>query len=107
MRSVAVLAFALALGGCTSMQWAKDNVSSEELRRDQAECRMAAQREASARYWFYRPVEPFFVGGPGGAMVWPSGSVVDPYAYQMLEEYRLADFCMEAKGYKLVPAPKK
>jgi hypothetical protein len=102
-----VISLALALGACTPMQWTRENISSDELRRDQAECQQAAQREASARYWFYRPVEPVFVHGPGGAMVWPGGSVVDPYGYQMLEESRLADFCMESKGYKLVPSAKK
>jgi len=102
MRCI-VVSLALALGACTSMQWAKEDLSLDELRRDQAECQQAAQREASARYGFYRPVEPVFVGGPGGAMAWQSGSVVDPYAYQMLDEYRLADSCMESRGYKLVP----
>ena len=33
--------------------------------------------------------------------------MVDPYGYQMLEENRLTQFCMEAKGYVLVPAPKQ
>jgi hypothetical protein len=106
VRSLAVVVLTLALGACTSMQWTRDDVSPEELRRDQAECQQAAQREASARYGLYRPVEPVFVGGPGGGFAWSSGSVVDPYGHQMLEEYRLADFCMESKGYKLVPIKK-
>jgi hypothetical protein len=101
MRVIAPFVFSLALGACTSMQWAKEDVSSDERRRDLAECQQAAQREASARYGLYRPVEPVFVGGPSGAFAWSSGSVVDPYADQMLEEYRLADSCMESKGYKL------
>ena len=29
--------------------------------------------------------------------------MVDPYGYQLMEENRLAQFCMESKGYKLVP----
>jgi hypothetical protein len=33
--------------------------------------------------------------------------MADPYGYQMMEETRLAHTCMEAKGYKLVPAPKE
>jgi hypothetical protein len=103
MRCIAAFLLALALGACTSMQWVKEDVSSDQLRRDQAECQQAAQREASARYGFYRPVEPVFVGGPSGAFAWSGGSVVDPYAYQMLDEYRLADFCMESRGYRLTP----
>ena len=100
MRFIATFLLALTLGACTSMQWSRENISSDELRRDQAECQQAAQREASARYGFYRPVEPMFVGGPGGGFTWSSGSLVDPYGYQMLDEYRLADSCMEARGYK-------
>jgi hypothetical protein len=38
-----------------------------------------------------------------GVFVWPSGSVVDPYGYQLADEQRLAQFCMEARGYDLVP----
>jgi hypothetical protein len=32
---------------------------------------------------------------------------VDPYGYQMLEENRLTQFCMQAKGYVLVPVPRQ
>jgi hypothetical protein len=38
-----------------------------------------------------------------GMFIWNNGAVVDPFAYQMLEENRLHQFCMEAKGYSLVP----
>jgi len=31
----------------------------------------------------------------------------DPYGHQLMEESRLAHFCMESKGYRLVPAPKQ
>jgi hypothetical protein len=39
--------------------------------------------------------------------VWPTSSVVDPFGYQLMEENRLAQFCMESKGYKLVATPKQ
>jgi hypothetical protein len=42
-----------------------------------------------------------------GIFVWPSTPMVDPYGYQLMEENRLAQFCMESKGYALVPAPKQ
>jgi hypothetical protein len=32
--------------------------------------------------------------------------MADPYGHQLMEENRLAQFCMESKGYQLVPAPK-
>jgi hypothetical protein len=40
-------------------------------------------------------------------VVWPSGAFTDPHAHQFMEENRLAQFCMESKGYKLEAAPKK
>jgi hypothetical protein len=42
-----------------------------------------------------------------GFFMWPSGSVVDPYGYQLADEQRLTQFCMEARGYDLVPVPKQ
>src|SRR5262245_3114938 len=109
MKRLALLTLAACLPACAPMQWVKEGVSSEDFRRDQQECQQLAWREASARYWLYQPMGPVFVADPrgGGAMVWPSGAVVDPYGYQMLEENRLAQFCMESKGYRLEPAPKQ
>lgn len=108
MRRIAI-AITLAATGCTPMQWAKQDVSAEQLGRDQQECQQNAWREASARYWFYQPMGPVFARDATGRgfMVWPSGAVVDPFGHQFLEESRLARFCMESRGYKLEPAPKK
>jgi hypothetical protein len=85
------------------MQWVKQDASAEQFRSDQADCQQKAWREAQNRTWMYR-MEP--VVGPG-FVVWPSGAFADPFAHQMLEESRLAQFCMESKGYKLEPAPKR
>jgi hypothetical protein len=108
MRRIAIVA-AAALAACTPMHWVKPDAVLEQASRDESDCQQRAWYEASSSAWFYRPLAPYFVRGPGGggAMVWPSGAYVDPFAYQFLEESRLAQFCMESKGYKLVPAPKK
>ena len=92
------------------MQWQKADVTPEQLRTDEEECRQMAWREASVRSWRYQSaMGPIVARDASGRsiLLWPSSSVVDPYAYQMLDEYRLAQFCMEAKGYQLVPAPKQ
>lgn len=109
MQRFALLLLTAGLGACTPMQWVKEGVSAEDFGRDQQECRQLAWREASARYWFYQPMSPMFIADPrgGGFVVWPSSSVVDPYGYQMMEENRLSQFCMESKGYRLEPAPKQ
>jgi hypothetical protein len=98
-----LIASALAAAGCTPMQWVKQDASAEQFRMDQADCQQRAWTEAQHRTWMYR-MEPMI--GPGFA-IWPSGAFADPYAHQMLEESRLAQFCMESKGYKLEPAPKQ
>ena len=106
MRS-ALLALAL-LCACTPMQWEKPDVSPEQFRADEDDCRQAAWREANIRMWQYQTLSPVFAQDPSGrgAFVWPSSPFVDPFGYQLIEENRLTQFCMEAKGYQLVPAPK-
>lgn len=105
MRRIAILVCSSAalLSGCSPMQWVKQNMSAEQFRADQQDCQQKAWREAQNRIWMYR-MEP--VAGPG-FVVWPSGAFADPYGHQFFEESRLAQFCMEAKGYKLEAAPKK
>ncbi|MGH8691304.1 MAG: hypothetical protein ACREUS_09785 [Burkholderiales bacterium] len=108
MRLIVILA--LALAACTPMQWAKQDAAAGQVGRDEQECRQIAWREASTRGgWYYRPVDPVFARDSMGRgfFIWPSGSMVDPFGYQLLEENRLAQFCMESKGYTLVPAPKQ
>jgi hypothetical protein len=105
MRPIAilVLSWAAVVSGCTPMQWVKQDASAEQFRADQQDCQQKAWREAQNRTWMYR-MEP--VVGPGFA-VWPSAAFADPSAHQFVEESRLAQFCMESKGYKLEAAPKK
>jgi hypothetical protein len=96
-------AAAVLLSACAPMQWVHDRATPDQFARDQDECRHAAWREASARYWFHRPMGPVIAPGH---VLWNHGAMIDPYGHQMLEENRLAQFCMEAKGYRLEPAPK-
>jgi len=104
MRRIAtLLTLASLAAACAPMQWARQDAGAEQIGRDEQECRQKARREAQNRAWMHR-VEP--VVGPG-FVVWPSGATVDPFGNQLLEESRLTQFCMESKGYMLVPAPKK
>ena len=109
MRRIALFALALA-AGCTPMQWQKADASAEQLRADEEHCRQRAWHEASLYAWqYYGMWGPVYARDPygRGMMVWPNNAIIDPYGYQMLEEDRLAHFCMESKGYKLVPVPKQ
>lgn len=100
----------LLVVACTPMQWQKQDGTPAQLSADEQECRQHAAREAYFRTWQYQSmVGPVFTRDAlgRGFMVWPGGAMVDPYGYQLMEENRLAQFCMEAKGYALVPAPKQ
>jgi hypothetical protein len=101
MRIVIAIAVAAAsLTACTPMQWVKADAAADQVRGDEQACRLAAAREASDHgYWYQHRMQPV-VGAPG-QVIWPSGAFVDPYAQQFLDENRLAQFCMESKGYQL------
>lgn len=109
MRRFAAFALFLA-SACTPLQWQKPDFTPEQARTDEQECQQAAWREASLRSWRYQSmVGPVFAQDPSGRgyFVWPSTAMVDPYGYQLMEENRLAQFCMESKGYQLVRVPKR
>jgi hypothetical protein len=108
MRRALPLVFSLACG-CTPLQWTKPDLSPEEFQADVRECRDRAWREASARSWRHQAMmSPVFVpdGGGRGFFVWPTTPLADPYGGPLLEENRLAQFCMESKGYELAPVPR-
>jgi hypothetical protein len=94
------LASLFLIVACTPMQWENADASPEQFQIDDAQCREFAWRESHFRYWGY----PMMIG----PAVWPmSPMYYDPYGHQLMEESRLAHFCMESKGYRLVPAPKQ
>lgn len=71
---------------------------------DEQACRRAAAREASFHaYHYHHRLQPVVVGP--GQVVYPSGSAVDAYAEQFLHENRLAQSCMESKGYEVTIQP--
>ena len=88
------------------MQWVKPDATPEQLSRDMAQCQQDAWREAQFRTWLYRPIGPTMVQDAQGRrfFVWPSSPFGDPFSDQLMEEARLASFCMRSKGYELAPA---
>ena len=105
MRIVLPSLAALLLAACTPMQWVRPETSLEQVRVDEQTCRQAAWREAQFQsHLYHHQFQPLIVGP--GQVIWPSGAQVDPYGNQLLYEHRLAEFCMESKGYRLVPVPK-
>ncbi len=91
------------------MQWVKPDATPEQLSEDAAQCQQDAWREARLRTWLYRPIGPTMLQDAQGrrVFVWPSSPFGDPFSDQLMEEARLASFCMRSKGYELVPVELK
>jgi hypothetical protein len=108
MRWPALLALACLAAGCTPMEWVKPDATPDEMNRDAMVCQQEAWREARLRSWYYRPIGPMVAHDAAGRpfVVWPSGPFGGPFDDPFMEEGRLAQFCMRAKGYELVPADK-
>src|SRR5258706_3987314 len=107
-RALIVMAAAVLVSACTPMEWVKPDITAEQLRDDSMYCQQEAWREARLRAWYYRPFAPVFLRDPSGRAVmgWPYGPAGDPVGDPYLEENRLAQFCMRAKGYELQPVEK-
>jgi hypothetical protein len=103
MRS-ALLVLLLALGGCTPLAWVRQNATPEELEQDLSQCRQDAWREAQWRTFLYRPFGPTVVVDQfGRRFIVPYSPFGGPFGDTFIEESRLTDFCMRAKGYALIP----
>jgi hypothetical protein len=96
----------LLAAACTPLQWVRQDASPAQLEQDLAQCQQQAWREASWRSFFYRPLGPTVIHDLHGrrVLVWPYSAFSDPFGDRFFEESRLAQFCMRAKGYELVPA---
>lgn len=109
MRSALVL-LVLAASACAPMQWTKPGVTSTQRDQDELLCRQDAWREANLGAWPPGPVAPIVARDAAGRafVVSPGGPVADPFRDPSMEQGRLQQFCMRAKGYELVPAePRK
>jgi hypothetical protein len=107
-RTFALLLLLLTAAGCAPLYWVRADTGPEQLERDLEQCQRAAWREASWRAWLYRPWGPTAVHDLHGRrlLVWPHSPFNDPFADRFFEESRLAHFCMQSKGYELLPADK-
>ena len=81
----------LLLAACAPMEWYRPDMSATDTEEDQKQCADAAWRTTSWNYLYY---------GPFGRNYW--GPWASPYNDRFMEEARLSDFCMQAKGYHAV-----
>jgi hypothetical protein len=86
------------------MQWVRSDATPEQLAGDTQQCEQAAWREANSYYLGYRPFGPWLYRDVlGRPFSHPAGPFYDPFYDGTMEEQRLANFCMRAKGYELAP----
>lgn len=105
-QNLAIAAALLLLAGCTPMQWVKEDTTAEQLSADAALCQQEAWREARFRSWAAaRPIAPIVLRDASGRpfVAWMDSPFYDPFGDPFMEEARLAQFCMRAKGYRLEP----
>lgn len=98
----------LTLGACANTQWVHPQSGVATLEQDQAECSRTARNQSSQ----YASASSPFVTSPrlyreGGGVAQSDDTMAsaarrDPY----LDEARLANDCMTAKGYRLTPVSK-
>jgi len=105
-RAAAPLMLVTLLGGCAT-QWTRSDFSPAQAAQYQLACEYEAEREVSLRsVGFYGSLSQYY--GPNYQPYGRSRSLgapgpmfdFDPVGRRMLEEGRLADSCMRAKGYQ-------
>ncbi len=110
MKRAALVLLSLLAAACTPMEWIRADATPEQVAADMKACRQQAWREATWLSFngYYRTYGPFFYDPFGRPYHgWPYYSpFADPWDDRFLQESRLTDFCMRAKGYALEPVKK-
>jgi hypothetical protein len=104
-RYLASIVLALVFYGCAGQQWVRQDATPAQVDKDTVDCERQATNEAS--------LQPGGLYGPSyngpyyrGRGTTRSDIAWDPSADRQLDEARLTDLCMRAKGYVLAPVNK-
>ena len=108
MRATWIAALLLLSTGCAPMQWARPDASPEQVQADAQQCSEGAWRQVNSDYLAYRAFGPWMSRDAFDQpfVFHPVGPFYDPYTDRHMEEQRLANLCMRAKGYDLAPERK-
>jgi hypothetical protein len=101
VRLLAIGPLALVCG-CTPMAWEHQSFGTPPTVAETEECRRSAYVEAQHRAFFHSFVRPRFYRDRRGRLIhdpWPPFGRYDPFFL----EQDLFRFCLQAKGYRLVP----
>lgn len=108
-RVLIVAATLFLVAGCAPMQWVRADGGPAELEQDMQQCEQAAWNEANYQsFQYFGSFGPFMYRDAFGRRYFgsPRSPFYDPFGDRFLEESRLANFCMRAKGYELAPVEK-
>jgi hypothetical protein len=109
MKPFCIAVLLVLTSACASLEWAKPGAGPEQLAADSQQCEMHAWREAQWNYMGYHPAFTPWMYRDGFGRPFagrPFGPFYDRFGDRYMEETRLANFCMRAKGYELAPVPK-
>ncbi len=103
MKPLRFLALLPLLAACTPMQWVREDATPQQLDADAAHCQQEAWREARFRAWAWGPPLPLVMRDAAGRpfVMRHYSPFHDPFGDPLMEESRLAQFCMRSKGYRL------
>ena len=86
------------------MEWVRPDATPDERADATRQCEQQAWEEANYYFLGYRPFGPWLYRDAwSGPFLHPAGPFYDPFYDRTMEEQRLMNFCMRAKGYELAP----
>lgn len=96
-----IIGLPVLLGACTPMQWVKPDTESALVDQDLADCRREASIRAFHESWHFQNFAPIIVHDHRGRVIFLRRD--QPFSDPYFREFSLTNFCMQDKGYKLVP----
>jgi hypothetical protein len=101
-RALAMTVIAFLVAGCTPMQWQHAVSGTPPSQADLSYCEQSAYYEAQRQAFLNDFMWPRFAYDRNG-LVRPLPFGTYPYRDRFFLERDLFDYCMRAKGYRLVP----
>jgi hypothetical protein len=103
MKLFWTIALVLSAAACAPVAWVRADADAAQVEVDSRECQMQAWQEARWRSLSYSGYYPYMYRDAFGRPFAAPGPLWDPFGDRLMEESRLANFCMRAKGYELQP----
>ncbi len=103
-RALAMTVLACFAAGCTPVQWQHASLGTAPSGAELNYCERSAYYEAQRQAFFGDFMRPRFAVGRDGRIYPVPFGYYHSYHDRFFLERELFDYCMRAKGYRLVPA---